>query len=112
MERIEIPASEARMARVGAGERFRIVDVEGGQCVDSWAIVADDVDEWASADHTRAENSSLFPAVGEHIYTNRRRPMLLFEEDNSPGIHSTLIATCDPIRFRNLGVEGWHPSCE
>ena len=67
---------------------------------------------WASAEHTRVENSRLFPIVGEHIYTNRRDPMLLFESDTSVGIHDMLVAACDPPRFRNLGVEGWHPSCE
>ncbi len=111
MSRIEIPASEARTARVNAGERFRIVNVEGGQCVDFWALGADG-DRWASAEHTRVENSRLFPIVGEHIYTNRREPMLLFESDTSVGIHDMLVAACDPPRFRNLGVEGWHPSCE
>ena len=63
MTRIEVPASEARTARVAAGERFRILNVEGCQCVDFWAIVADDTTEWASAEHTRVENSRLFPVV-------------------------------------------------
>src|SRR5213592_3098470 len=112
MERIEIPASEARLDRVQAGERFRIVDVEGGQCVDFWAIAAGDVTEWASADHTRTEVGRVFPVAGEYIFTNKRTRMLLFEEDHSPGVHSTQVATCDPVRYRNLGVEGWHPSCE
>jgi uncharacterized protein YcgI (DUF1989 family) len=112
MERIEVPASEARTARVRAGDRFRIVNVEGCQCVDFWAIAADDLTEWASAEHTRVELSRLFPVVGEHIYTNRRNRMMLFEEDNSAGTHDMLVAACDPPRFRNLGVEGWHPSCE
>jgi uncharacterized protein YcgI (DUF1989 family) len=109
---VDIPACEARVIRVQAGERFRIIDVEGGQCVDFWAIAAGDVTEWLSADHTRTEVGRLFPVVGEHLYSNRRTPMLLFEEDNSPGLHSTQVATCDPVRYRNLGVEGWHPSCE
>ncbi len=112
MKQIEVPASEARTARVQAGEKFRIVDVEGGQCVDFWAIAADDTTQWASAEHTRVELSRLFPIPGEQIYTNHRDPMLAFEEDHSPGIHDMLVAACDPPRFRNLGVEGWHPSCE
>lgn len=112
MEKIIIPASEARLARVPAGERFRIVDLEGCQCVDFWSLRAGDLTEWASAEHTRVELNRLFPVVGEHIYTNRRERMLLFEEDNSPGIHDMLVAACDPPRFRNLGFEDWHPSCQ
>lgn len=112
VERIVIPAKEARHARVRAGDRFRIVDVEGCQCVDFWAIRAGDTTEWASAEHTRVELNRLFPLPGEHIFTNRRREILLFEQDNSPGIHDMLVAACDPARFERLGAEGWHSSCQ
>jgi uncharacterized protein len=112
MQTIEIPASEARSARVTRGQRFRITTVEDSQCVDFWAVAADDMTEWASAEHTRVLNSRLFPVVGEHIYTNRRTPMLLFDKDTSPGIHDMLVAACDPPRFRQLGFEDWHPSCQ
>jgi hypothetical protein len=39
--------------------------------------------------------------------------MLTVVEDTSPGIHDTLIAACDPQRYRELGVEKWeeHGSC-
>ena len=112
MERIEIPASEARTARVEAGERFRIVNVEGCQCVDFWAIAADDVTRWASAEHTRVYNGNLFPRVGQPFVTQQRRPILLFQEDHSPGKHDMLVAACNPSRYALLGVEGWHASCE
>ena len=45
MERIVIPAREGRGAQVKAGQRFRVVDVEGQQCADFWAFVADDLAE-------------------------------------------------------------------
>lgn len=107
-----VPAREARAVRVAAGQRFKVVDAEGGQVVDLFAFVADDVSEYASAEHTRVTVSRLVPAVGEAFHTNRRRPILLFEEDASPGIHDMLCAACDPIRYRLLGVEGWHASCQ
>lgn len=112
MQTIEIPASEARSARIASGQRFRITTVEDSQCVDFWAIAADDTTEWASAEHTRVMTSRLFPVPGEYIHTNRRNPMLLFADDHSPGIHDMLVAACDPPRFRQLGFDGWHPSCE
>src|SRR5262249_24853703 len=37
---------------------------------------------------------------------------LLFEADTSPGIHDLLWAACDPTRYAELGVEGWHASCQ
>lgn len=110
-EFVLVPAREARAVRVRPGGRFRIVDVEGGQVVDLFVFVAADVGEYASAEHTRIAVNRLFPRVGERFLTNRRRSILLLEEDNSPGVHDMLCAACDPTRYRLLGVEGWHASC-
>jgi uncharacterized protein YcgI (DUF1989 family) len=111
-ERIRVPAREGRAVEVRAGERFRVVDVEGRQVADLFAFCADDVFEYASAEHTRVHVNRLFPRVGEHFVTNRRRPILLLEEDASPGFHDMLCAACDPTRYLGLGVEGWHASCQ
>jgi uncharacterized protein YcgI (DUF1989 family) len=110
-ELVHIPAREGRAARVPAGRRFRVVDVEGGQVVDLFAFAAEDVEEYASAEHTRVAVSRLFPRVGESFVTNRRRPILFFDQDTSPGIHDMLCASCDPERYLLLGVDGWHASC-
>ena len=112
VERLRVPAREGRAIRVEAGRRFRIVDVEGGQVADTWAFVAEDPDEHHSAQHTRVHVGRLFPRAGEQFVTNTRRPILLLEEDATPGIHDMLCAACDPARYRGLGVEGWHASCE
>ena len=111
-ETIRVPAREGRAVRVDAGRRFRVVDVEGGQVADTWAFVADDPGEFHSAQHTRAFVDRLFPRPGEQFVTNRRRPILTLEEDSTPGIHDMLIAACDPARYKGLGVQGWHASCE
>jgi len=107
-----VPAGEARAVHVRADGRFRVVDVEGGQVVDLFAFVAGDVGEYASAEHTRVAVNRLFPRVGEAFVTNWRRPILWFEQDRSPGVHDMLCAACDPVRYRLLGVDGWHPSCQ
>jgi len=107
-----VPAREARAVRVRPGGRVRVVDVEGGQVVDLFAFAAGDVSEHASAEHTRIHVNRLFPRVGESFVTNRRRPILQFERDDSPGVHDMLCAACDPARYRLLGVDGWHPSCQ
>jgi hypothetical protein len=111
-ETIYIPAREGRAVRVFARRRFRVIDVEGGQVADTWAFVADDPGEYHSAQHTRAFVDRLFPLPGEQFVTNRRRPILTLEDDNSPGIHDMLIAACDSARYEELGVQGWHASCE
>ena len=111
MTRIDIPAREGRGVRVAAGQRLRVIDVKGGQVADTFAFRADDVSEYHSAEHTRVHVNRLFPRPGEHFVTNHRRPILLLEEDRTPGIHDMLCAACDPERYTGLGVTGWHASC-
>jgi hypothetical protein len=110
--RIDVPAREGRGVRVAAGQRVRVIDVEGGQVADTFAFRADDVTEYHSAEHTRVYVNRLFPRPGEHFVTNHRRPILLLESDDTPGIHDMLCAACDPERYTGLGVEGWHASCQ
>lgn len=107
-----VPAREGRALRVPAGGLVRVTDVEGRQVADLFAFCADDPSEYASAEHTRAYVDRLFPRVGEPFVTNRRRPILALERDDSPGVHDMLCAACDPARFEGLGVAGWHASCE
>jgi uncharacterized protein len=111
-ERLIIPAREARAVRVAAGKSFRVVDVEGTQVVDLFAFVDGDVSEYASAEHTRVYVKRLFPKPGEPFVSNRRRPLLVLEEDSSPGVHDMLCAACDPTRYALLGHDGWHASCQ
>ena len=111
-ERIHVPAREGRAAKVDAGRAFRVIDAEGGQVADLFAFSVDDVAEYASAEHTRAHVNRLFPGVGEQFVTNRRRPILRFEDDRSPGTHDMLCAACDPTRYAGLGVDDWHASCQ
>jgi uncharacterized protein YcgI (DUF1989 family) len=111
MTTIDVPAREGRGVRLAAGQRFRVIDLEGGQVADTFAFRADDVSEFHSAEHTRVHVNRLFPVPGEQFVTNHRRPILLLEEDRTPGIHDMLCAACDPERYTGLGVEGWHASC-
>ena len=111
-ESIHIPAREGRGVGIRAGDRVRVIDPEGGQVADVFAFSTEDPSEYHSAEHTRAYVSRLFPRVGEQFVTNRRRPILTLEADDSPGIHDMLCAACDPTRYQGLGVAGWHASCQ
>ncbi|MGH7321001.1 MAG: DUF1989 domain-containing protein [Candidatus Rokuibacteriota bacterium] len=110
--RIHIPAGEGRATRIPAGGRFRITDLQGTQCCDLFVFNANDVSEFASAEHTRVYNGNLFPRVAQPFVTQLRRPILWFEEDRTPGKHDMLVAACNPSRYALLGVQGWHASCE
>lgn len=111
VERLIVRAREGRAVRVSAGQRFRVVDLEGSQVGDLFAFAADDPREHASAEHTRVGVGRLFPRPGEAFLTNRRRPILTLVSDESPGVHDMLMAACDPERYRLLGAPAEHASC-
>ncbi|KAF2171818.1 hypothetical protein M409DRAFT_63381 [Zasmidium cellare ATCC 36951] len=69
--------------------------------------------EFMSMTHTRAATLHLSPKVNDTLVSNVREPILTVVEDSSPGVHDTLIAACDPKRYKNLGVPKWeeHGSC-
>jgi len=108
-----LPARQGTAVALAAGERVQIVNLDGGQVVDWWALAhpRDGDDEYASMEHTRASLRRLVPRVGDAIYSTRRRPLVTLVEDTSPGVHDTLIAACDPERYRLLGGAPDHPSC-
>jgi uncharacterized protein YcgI (DUF1989 family) len=106
-----IAARTGRAFRVDAGEAVRVVNLHGTQVVDTWALSAGDDGEHLSMSHTRTALGRLRPAVGDRLVSNRRRPLLELEEDTSPGVHDTVIAACDPERYRLLGAPPGHASC-
>lgn len=106
-----IEASGGGAVALAAGERLRIVNTEGGQVVDTWAVNPHDAGEYMSMEHTRIALCKLVPQVGDYLYSCRRRPLLRLVEDTSPGIHDTLMAACDAERYRLLGVTGHHANC-
>jgi uncharacterized protein YcgI (DUF1989 family) len=69
--------------------------------------------EFLSIPHTRSSTKHMVPQVNDLFVSNLREPMLTLVEDASSGTHDTLMAACDPARYRQLGVEHWeeHGSC-
>lgn len=74
-------------------------------------MLADDTDEWLSVAVTRAVNWRLFPQVGEMFLSTSYRPLLVFERDDSPGVHDMLAAPCSADMYAALGHVGYHRSC-
>jgi uncharacterized protein YcgI (DUF1989 family) len=106
-----VPARTGLAVAVAAGQGVAVVDSDGGQVGDLFAFNAADPGEYLSASHTRAATSRVFPAIGQAFMSSRRRPMLRVAGDTSPGYHDLLLAACDPVRYQQLGVAGWHASC-
>ena len=97
---------------VATGDLIRITDLEGSQPVDFWAFSKDDHLEFLSCEHTKPSIEKLFPHVGDAAFTNRRRRIVTVVDDTSPGQHDMQYAACDPTRYVELGVEGYHESCQ
>lgn len=110
-KRYRIPARCGRAVRLKAGDRLDLVNPGGSQVCDFWAFADPDLGEFLSMEHLRTALGRTIPKLGDALVTNRREPLLLLEEDTSPGIHDTIIAACDAARYRQLGVEHYHDNC-
>ena len=108
---LHVPARRGAAARVKAGQIIKIVNTAGKQVVDTWAFNVHDLDERLSMEHSRVSMRKLVPAVGDTLLTNRRRPILGFTEDTTPGDHDMLMAACDLRRYELLGAIGYHDNC-
>ncbi len=111
MSRSVLPAQTATSVALYRGDRIKVVNLPGTQVVDAWAIVPPAATEYLSMEHTRASLAKLVPQVGDELYSNRRRPLAVLSEDTSPGVHDTLIAACDPERYRLLRAGEEHLNC-
>ena len=106
-----IPARRGRAARLSKGQSIKIINTHGQQVVDTWAFSTEDPREFMSMEHLRATLTRIFPHAGDFLVTNRRRPILYFAEDTSPGIHDTLMAACDDYRYGLLNCTEYHDNC-
>ncbi len=110
-ELFTIPARRGRAARLSKGQSIQIVNTHGAQVVDTWAFSTEDPRECMSMEHIRPTLTRIFPHAGDDLVSNRRRPILHFAEDTSPGVHDTLMAACDDYRYCLLGCTEYHDNC-
>lgn len=112
METLErVPARQGRAVRLNRGQSLRLINTHGTQVLDFWAFNAADLREFLSMEHLRASLGRIMPRAGDSLVSNRRRAILHFEKDTSPGIHDTLVAACDIYRYASLGCWDYHENC-
>jgi uncharacterized protein YcgI (DUF1989 family) len=87
-----------------------VVDVEGHQVGDMWAVDAADHGRWLSASHTRDRCERLFPVIGGQFCDQHGDPILELSADTSPGIHDMLFPACDQWMYASRGLP-LHPNC-
>ena len=68
---VVVPAQSGRAVRVRRGDLVQVVDIEGHQVGDLWAVDAADHGRWLSASHTRDRCERLFPDVGRAFCDQR-----------------------------------------
>ena len=97
--------------RLGAGQRLRIIDLEGSQSGDLFAVAADDVEDGQSNGRTFDMGGTIRLSTGSLLYSRRSRPLLRISEDDV-GVHDMLYAPCSQEMFElQHGVAGPHPNC-
>jgi uncharacterized protein YcgI (DUF1989 family) len=107
---VVVPAQSGRAVSVSRGDLVRVVDIEGHQVGDMWAVDAADHGRWLSVSHTRDRCERLFPAVGGPFCDQRGEPVLELAGDTSPGVHDMLFPACDRWLYQSRGLAG-HPNC-
>lgn len=106
-----VPARKGKAIRLNKGQALKLINIHGHQVVDTWAFNPDDVLEYMSLEHTRPMIGKIYVEKGDSLYTNKRRPILVVEEDSSAVQHDTLIAACDIYRYNLLGCKDYHDNC-
>jgi uncharacterized protein YcgI (DUF1989 family) len=106
-----IPARSGRAVAVARGARIEVINTHGTQVIDFWALRQGELSEHLSMEHTRVAIGRLVPRVGDTLVSSQRRALLTVLADTSPGVHDTLMASCDAERYRQLGFDGRHDNC-
>ena len=97
--------------RIAAEQSIRVINTHGTQVCDFWAVCDGGPHEFLSMAHCHTETGGIMPATGDVLVSNRRRPMLTITADDSPGVHDTVIASCDWPRYQVLGCTEYHDNC-
>lgn len=105
-----IKAGHGKAFHVDSGQKVKIVNVEGEQCVDIWAFDRTNLFHNLSMERSRVYMEKIRPAVGDALYTNLREPIFRIVEDTSAGHHDTLIMACDYTLYEKHGLKD-HRSC-
>ncbi len=109
IQEILIPARKGRAFEVKKGNYFKLIDVDGQQVGDMIALVKDSEDYFSPA-HTRSCLNSIKLKIGDHLFSNRRKPLLKIVED-TVGIHDIVVPCCDVERYRRDYNLAYHENC-
>jgi urea carboxylase-associated protein 1 len=90
---VTLPAGQGWIHELAPGDRFRIVDLEGNQAVDTLFFNGRNVDERYSATETIRAQGNLYLTAGTRLMSSEGRPLLTIVADTC-GRHDTLGGAC------------------
>jgi uncharacterized protein YcgI (DUF1989 family) len=106
-----VNAQSAIAFRLMKGGSLRIIDVEGKQVADFWAVHDRDPNEFLSPGVTIDCNESVRVEQGGYLFTNHYNPMFFIEADDV-GQHDLLHPCCRPEMYDYFyGNGNNHPNC-
>ncbi|MBT4890927.1 MAG: urea carboxylase-associated family protein [Rhodospirillales bacterium] len=95
----DVQPERGKAIPLSKGQCLKIINTHGTQVVDFWAFSADDPGDIMSMHHTKSCLKKMLPAEGEAFVTFKRRHILTFVEDHSPGVHDVVLPACDRYRY-------------
>ena len=108
--RVRVPGGYGKSIIAHRGQYIAVVDLEGGQCGDFWAIDINDADHFLSPTHTWLHTGTIQPKVGDELVSNRREPILTIVTDDV-GWHDMLAPACDKERYEKYYGVSDHRNC-
>ena len=106
-----IEACCGKAIAMAKNQTITIIDIEGKQVVDFFAVAITNADEFLSTSVTIDCNNSLKLKIGDIIYTNLYRPMFELLLDDV-GDHDLLHPCCRPEMYEFFYRNGMgHPNC-
>lgn len=97
--------------RLSRGQTLSVINPSGHQVCDFWVFANENLQEYLSMAHLHTALGSIFPKAGDPLVSTERRTLMTITEDSSPGVHDTVIASCDHARYRELGCADYHDNC-
>jgi uncharacterized protein YcgI (DUF1989 family) len=97
--------------RVKANQLIKIIDLEGKQTGDLFAMTSSDPSEYFSAGVTIDCNSNIYLKEKDFLYSNKYNKLIQIEED-LVGTHDLIHPTCSQRMYETqYGIDKAHPSC-
>ncbi len=109
-QRMRLAPQTGTAVPLQAGEFLTVVDPEGEQVADVYAVTASDARDGYSSGRTIDYNETIRLTVGHTLYSHRSTPLLEICVD-TVGLHDVLLAPCSQRMFELLRGARGHASC-